>query len=150
MPGVAPDALIQTEYEDGPEVEIEEPVSDKAVESAVSTTPEIIPVPTEATEVMEPVEANELIRSALHEFDTRQLLQPLEELEVRGLLIAWTQNRSEGLKIGTTSGCPKDESEKLLLKAAMQLIKSKSIDLHATVSRELARLEKARQTERDT
>jgi hypothetical protein len=149
---VAPDALIQTEDEDGPEVEIEEPVSDQAVEPTVNTSPEDIPTATEVmepTEVTEPVEANEPIKSALHEFDTRQLLQPLEELEVRGLLIAWTQNRSEGLKIGTTSGCPKDESEKLLLKAALQLIKSRSTDLHATVSRELARLEMARQTERD-
>lgn len=152
LPGVAPDALIQTEDEDGPEVEIEEPVSDQAVEPTVNTSPEDIPTATEVmepTEVTEPVEANEPIKSALHEFDTRQLLQPLEELEVRGLLIAWTQNRSEGLKIGTTSGCPKDESEKLLLKAALQLIKSRSTDLHATVSRELARLEMARQTEKD-
>ena len=158
LPGVAPDALIQTEDEDGPEVEIEEPVSDQAVEPTVSTSSEDVPTPTEVTEptevaepseATEPVDANEPIKSALHEFDTRQLLQPLEELEVRGLLIAWTQNRSEGLKIGTTSGCPKDESEKFLLKAALQLIKSRSTDLHATVSRELARLEMARQTERD-
>ena len=37
LPGVAPDALIQTEDEDGPEVEIEEPVSDQAVEPTVNT-----------------------------------------------------------------------------------------------------------------
>lgn len=158
LPGVAPDALILTEDEDDPEREIEEAISDKAVEPAVNTPSESVPAPAEVTESSkapepsestEPVEANEPAKSALQEFDTRQLLQPLEELEVRGLLIAWTQNRSEGLKIGTTSGCPKDESEKLLLKAALQLIKSKSTDLHATVSRELARLEMARKEKRD-
>lgn len=81
-------------------------------------------------------------KSALNRFETRQLLQPLEELNLYGLLIAWTENRDEGVKIGTTSGCPKEESEKVLLKAALQLIKSKSTDLHTLVVKELARLDR--------
>jgi hypothetical protein len=81
-------------------------------------------------------------KSALNRFETRQLLQPLEELNLYGLLIAWTENRDEGVKIGTTSGCPKEESEKVLLKAALQLIKSKSTDLHSMVVKELSRLDR--------
>ena len=74
-------------------------------------------------------------------FETRQLLEPLEPLGVHAVLIAWSQGEGGSLKIGTTSGCPKEESERMLLKAALQLIKAKSPRLHAKLQIELARLE---------
>ena len=119
LPGVIPEAVVVPDESEDPEA----PQSSDDSELQEQTAPK-------------PKE------SALSQFDTRQLLQPLEQLNLYGLLIAWTGNREEGVKIGTTSGCPKEESEKVLLKAALQLIKSKSAELHTTVVKELARLDR--------
>jgi hypothetical protein len=127
LPGVTPEAIVLPEESDdlaaNPSTDDSEATEQAAIPNAVSS----VPKPD---------------KSALSQFETRQLLQPLEKLNLYGLLIAWTGNREEGVKIGTTSGCPKEESEKVLLKAALQLIKSKSAELHSMVVKELARLDR--------
>ena len=83
----------------------------------------------------------------LDRFDTRELLTPLNELGLHGILVAWSPKQPGNLKVGTTSGCPKDEADRKILDLALAWIKARSPQLYAKLLVELARLDPAQRVD---
>lgn len=79
--------------------------------------------------------------SKLDQFDTRELLAPLGNLGLHGVLITWSAKRPGSLKLGTSSGCPKEEADRKVMEVALSWVKQRSPKLYAKLLIELAKLE---------
>lgn len=88
-----------------------------------------------------PVPSNRRSLSKLDQFDTRELLAPLADLGLHGILVAWSPKRPGSLKVGTSSGCPKEDADRKIMELALAWIKQRSPKLYAKLLVELSKID---------